>query len=480
MGKKPGDGRLLQDLGGKAGLKENKSMANSLMKGLALTLGGGLAVGLGIKIGQSSAPPVENVDFGPVLDRIEGVEQRIVLVEGTLKDPGPMVIPSVQELEERVQAQSSMVETLRAAFQRATETHDSRIDKLGFSVSTLESKLPELIELSIRPKFEELHDRVQREMQETASQTLETFADRIQSRVVEKITSIEGDLGRQSEAINDLRDYSLKTDQNLQRLLAGVENLADKINRKFDAPIEARTSPVVRPAPVASPPTEQPPVTPPASVIVEEKPAASPQPTPPPKIVNVAPSTQQAPSVKVPDFPSKIELGEAADVRPLREPFPIPVPKSFAGPEFEQLLTEKPRSNGFRKAALAGGVVSVIALGVGSVEFMHNKSVSAHSAPMVPKAGTTVPSGTDALDTKKLTDQSELLDQARSFSQKRDYAKAEDIYRTILKSDPSNTEVKRLLASALFRQEKIDESVKVLNSIAEDKSSGAQPENPQQ
>ena len=78
------------------------------------------------------------------------------------------------------------------------------------------------------------------------------------------------------------------------------------------------------------------------------------------------------------------------------------------------------------------------------------------------------------------TDQSELLDQARSFNQKKDYAKAEDIYRTILKSDPSNTEVKRLLASALFRQEKIDESVKVLNSISEDKSSAGQTETPQQ
>jgi hypothetical protein len=49
-------------------------MANSLIKGLAITLGGGLAVGLGIKIGQTSVPPPqESVDFGPVLDRIEGV-----------------------------------------------------------------------------------------------------------------------------------------------------------------------------------------------------------------------------------------------------------------------------------------------------------------------------------------------------------------------------------------------------------------------
>ncbi len=72
-----------------------------------------------------------------------------------------------------------------------------------------------------------------------------------------------------------------------------------------------------------------------------------------------------------------------------------------------------------------------------------------------------------------------MLDQARNFSQKKEYSKAEDIYRTILKTDPGNTEVKRLLASALFRQDKIDDSVKVLNSIAEDKSSAPPPDSQQ-
>ena len=457
-------------------------MANSLMKGLALTLGGGIAVGLGIKIGQSStppAPPAETIDFGPVMDRIEGVENRIVTVETALKEPGPMVIPSVQELEDRVHAQSSEVEALRAAIQRATEAHDSRIEGLGQAVSHLEARLPELIDQSIKPKFAEMHERVQREMQETASQTLEIFADRIQSRVVEKITSIESDLGRQSEAINDLRDYSLKTDQNLQRLLAGVENLADKINRKFDAPAEAsRTTPVARTAPIAPP--EQ-------RTVVSTPPAPDPAPVqavPPPKPVSLSPAaTQPAQSVKVPDFPSKIELGEAVDIRPTREPFQIPAPKSFSGPEFEELLGGQTRSNGFRKAALAGGGLALTAMVVGGIElsgYLH-KPASAHSAaPAVNKGAPAVAGSTDSLDTKKLTDQSELLDQARSFSQKREYSKAEDIYRTILKSDPSNTEVKRLLASALFRQEKIDESVKVLNSIAEDKGSDAKEGNPQQ
>jgi hypothetical protein len=477
-------------------------MANSLVKGLALTLGGGLAVGLGIKIGQSSTPaaPVETIDFGPVLDRIEGVENRIVTVEAAMKEPGPMVIPSLQELEERVNSQSNQVEALRAQFQRATEVHDSRIDKLGYAVDGLESKLPELIEKGIKPRFEEMHDRVQREMQETASQTLELFADRIQSRVVEKITSIEGDLGRQSDAINDLRDYSLKTDQNLQRLLAGVENLADKINRKFDAATDVqRTAQVAPPrqaafaAAVAAPAPPAPastasPSGPVAEALVPEPKAAQPAPAPPlpvasPKPVNVTANPAPASaSIKVPDYASKIELGDAADVRPPREPFQIPVPRSFSGPEFEQLLAEKPRSNGFRNAVLAGGGVALLAAAGIGVELsgVLNKPTSAHSVPAeVGKTVAAVPSGTDVLDTKKLSDQSDLLDQARNFSQKKDYSKAEDIYRTILKSDPNNTEVKRLLASVLFRQDKIEESAKVINSLGEDKGANTQA-NPQQ
>src|SRR4029077_8971845 len=154
---------------------------------------GGLAVGLGIRIGQSTAPqpaPQEAVDFGPVLDRIEGVETRIVGVEtahaaaqqaiAKLSEAGPMVIPSVHELEERVQAHSSEVEALRAAIQTASEKNNARIDDLGYAVNNLETRIPELIDQGMKPKFEELHERVQREMAETASNTLEVFADRIQ------------------------------------------------------------------------------------------------------------------------------------------------------------------------------------------------------------------------------------------------------------------------------------------------------------
>jgi hypothetical protein len=478
--------------------KGSGSMANALVKGLALTLGGGLAVGLGIKIGQTSPAgrrrEDESIDFTPVLDRIEGVENRIVGVESqqealrALTESGPMMIPSVHELEEQVTRQHSEVESLRALIQQAVTKSDERIDDLGYALNSLESKIPGLVDQSLQPKLDEFHDRVQRDMQETASKTLETFADRIQERVVEKITSLEGDLTRQSEAINHLRDYSLRTDQSLEKLLAGVESLADKINKKFEAPPSPAPSPSAAPIHARGPEFKAPEprgpepkaMAPTPSVLIEPVAPKPPVPAPAPAPAPMAapkPMPLATPAPPKPSFPTRIELGDAPDARPMRDPLAAPK-ASPSGPQFEDLLAERPHSTGLRKAAFAGGGIALVATVVAGVELsgVLNKPTSAHSNS--PNVSANKTAGSDALDTKKLSDQSELLDQARAFTQKREFSKAEDIYRLILKNDPTNTEVKRLLASALFRQEKIDESVKVLNSISEDKQ-GAPPQEQQ-
>ncbi len=112
--------------------------------------------------------------------------------------------------------------------------------------------------------------------------------------------------------------------------------------------------------------------------------------------------------------------------------------------------------------------MTLAGLVVGAVQFSGalHEPVAAHAASG--KVGGTATAAAE-LDTKKLSDQSELLDQARGFAQQKEYAKAEDIYRSIVKTDPGNAEVKHLLASVLFRQDKIDESARVLSSISSDK-----------
>jgi hypothetical protein len=174
---------------------------------------------------------------------------------------------------------------------------------------------------------------------------------------------------------------------------------------------------------------------------------------------------------------SGIELNEVPDIGVPHEAFPIPAPKTVNGSTFEESQAQQPRRNGFRKPALAGGGLTIAAMAVFGIGISRQHISLAHRAAITDhkSAGSSVDvAGLESKDTRNLTNQSKLLDQARSFSQKREYRRAGDIYRSILKSDPTNFEVKHLLASALFRQEKIEESVIVLNSISEDQGNAAQ------
>jgi hypothetical protein len=468
-------------------------MANSLIKGLAITLGGGLALGVGFKLGQGNAPVLDQPEppnLDPILDRLEKVETTVASVEQVLNSPSPMVYTPAVELEDQVRSQGTELAALRAQILQIDRGHATQMDELSQTVSGLEHRIPELIDESIRPRFEALHERVQREMQETASQTLELFADRIQSRVVEKISAIENDLGRQSQAINALRDSSLKTDESMQKLLAGVESLADKISSKFEPPAEAaRQTPSPR---LAEPPMQQPPrragaivagpelypeLKPATATAMKEPAVGEVSPVPvssaPKPIAVASPIPPQATPVQLlqRDYPAQIQLGEAEDVRPFREPFK---PAAPGATETSDELADRSRGNRYRMAAMAGGGLALTAMVVGGIEFsgVLKKPHEAHAASTTAKVEAPAVAGAssgEALDAGKMAAENDRLAQAQAFFDNKEYGKAEGIYRSILKDDPTNKEVKRRLASTLFRQDKIDETAKILNSIGEEK-----------
>ena len=153
-----------------------------------MTLGGGLALGVGFKLGQGNAPVLDQPEppnLDPILDRLEKVETTVASVEQVLNSPSPMVYTPAAQLEDQVKNQGGELAALRAQILQIDRSHATQMDELSQTVSGLEHRIPDLIDESIRPRFEALHERVQREMQETASQTLELFADRIQSRVTD-------------------------------------------------------------------------------------------------------------------------------------------------------------------------------------------------------------------------------------------------------------------------------------------------------
>jgi thioredoxin-like negative regulator of GroEL len=104
------------------------------------------------------------------------------------------------------------------------------------TVSDLEARLPQMIEEAVTKRFHNMASRLQQEIEETHVRTLETFVKNIQVKLVQRVSALETDMARQADAMNQLREYSQRTEDNLSRLITGVDKLAQELPRRLQAP----------------------------------------------------------------------------------------------------------------------------------------------------------------------------------------------------------------------------------------------------
>jgi tetratricopeptide (TPR) repeat protein len=102
----------------------------------------------------------------------------------------------------------------------------------------IEARLPQMIEEAVTSRFQNMATRLQQEIEETHLRTLETFVKNIQVKLVQRVSVLETDMARQAEAMNQLREYSQRTEDNLSRLISGVDKLAQELPKRLAAPAE--------------------------------------------------------------------------------------------------------------------------------------------------------------------------------------------------------------------------------------------------
>jgi uncharacterized coiled-coil protein SlyX len=251
-------------------------MMKSVLKTLAISFGGGLALGAGMRLaqgpakGRSEAP----VDLDPLLARLKDVESRIVEMESTehvaavAPTPAPPVFVerTLAAFESRLAAQLSDVEHLRGEIRHVDE-------RLG----ALDVQLPVLIQSTVDVRFREVEQKLQHDFEEAQSRSMSAFVETLQTKVVERISTLETNLAEQSQVIGKLRDASVRSDENLQKMLAGIERLVDQSKAPPPAPA---ASPPPPPAPVPEPvathrEAAEEPEPPIAGVSVRERPRAN-------------------------------------------------------------------------------------------------------------------------------------------------------------------------------------------------------------
>ncbi len=157
----------------------------------------------------------------PILDRLDEIEGRVGEME-----TGDAPVPS--------NARNWLSTQIEDTFQDPRSA--TRGVALGRTASDLEARLPQLIEEAVTARFHNMASKLQQEIEETHVRTLETFVKNIQVKLVQRVSALETDMSKQAEAMNQLRDYSQRTEDNLSRLITGVDKLAQELPKRLQAP----------------------------------------------------------------------------------------------------------------------------------------------------------------------------------------------------------------------------------------------------
>ncbi len=173
----------------------------------------------------------------PILDRLDEIEGRVGEME-----TGEAPVPS----NVRGWLDTQMADTFQDSRSAPRDVSLTR------SVGELEARLPQLIEEAVTARFHNMASKLQQEIEETHVRTLETFVKNIQVKLVQRVSALETDMSKQAEAMNQLREYSQRTEDNLSRLISGVDKLAHELPKRLAA--ASVDAPEAEPEPVAAKP----------------------------------------------------------------------------------------------------------------------------------------------------------------------------------------------------------------------------------
>ncbi|MDE3197760.1 MAG: response regulator [Acidobacteriota bacterium] len=172
----------------------------------------------------------------PILDRLDEIDDRVAMME-----TGEAPVPS----HPRDWLDHEIADSLGP---RRSETA-----VVVRSAADLEARLPAMIEEAVTNRFNQMASNLQQEIEETHVRTLEAFVKNIQVKLVQRVSALEQDMSKQAEAMDQMRESSRRTEDNLSRLITGVDKLAQDLPKRLAAGnAAARES--VAPPPAAEPP----------------------------------------------------------------------------------------------------------------------------------------------------------------------------------------------------------------------------------
>lgn len=203
---------------------------------LAASLGSGLLLGAGFRLGEKLAgeeriagagergetgePAGQSPVVGELAERLGYLEGRISSLE-TIVPPAQVPEIDLSGLESKLAAQAREVSAVRMQLEEGA----GRIESLGQTDERLRNELRGWVDKRVEEQLKGVESKLRAENKEAQREMLSAVVDSVQTRVILRISKLEEEVAGQAAGMMELRDCTLRTEDSMQKLLGGIDRL---------------------------------------------------------------------------------------------------------------------------------------------------------------------------------------------------------------------------------------------------------------
>ncbi|HVY92370.1 MAG TPA: hypothetical protein VHA14_06470 [Bryobacteraceae bacterium] len=219
---------------------------------LAASVGGGLVLGAGIRLGEAICASAENaggrrrgregerdeepaqrLDRDPLIDRLDRIEREVLAGR---RDSGmaqsASLDPSLAGVVERMDRQQREMEAMRRQISEATQA----LDSAGIGRRDLRSELHRELTGELDRRLAAVEESLHRSLDASNRETVETMVSTIEKRLAPRIARIESEINGQAASVAELREYALQSERSILRLLTALEKTVGVKQEDADSP----------------------------------------------------------------------------------------------------------------------------------------------------------------------------------------------------------------------------------------------------
>jgi hypothetical protein len=219
---------------------------------LAASVGGGLVLGAGIRLGEAIFDSAENNSgqntFGQKKSgrsrrEVEGsaeLTQRLDRIEHDVLDGGresgvvqPVgADPALAGVVERMDRQQREMEAMRRQISDATRA----LDSAGMGRRDLRGELHRELTSELDRRLAAVEESLHRSLDASNREAVESMVSTIEKRLAPRIARLETELSGQAASVTELRECALQSERSILRLLTALEKTVATKQEDADSP----------------------------------------------------------------------------------------------------------------------------------------------------------------------------------------------------------------------------------------------------